>query len=600
MTEKVYRRQDAPVEATWNKEGLFADWTAWEEGLAAAKEALEQIQQDRAGALDSPQALARWLARSFDFYQQTTPLSVYANLAANVDTSDMQAKAFGGQIAGLWGQLNSILGGFEADLLCKGTVLAEWMEEESRLEPYGHYFANLLRQQKHMRAAEVEEILNLLAEPLGQVAKTASELMNTDLKFKDAVNSRGEAFPTLQSTITPTGIQDPDRQRRRTAWAHYSDGYRSMINTFASNYIAFAKAEVLEAKARGFASVLEKRLAPSNLPVEVFDTLMAACKDHVGLWHKYWAVKARALGVDQLHPGDIWAPIVKDPPAVDYPRGADWIVESAQPLGRQYVDVLSRGIGPERWVDWAPNAGKRQGAFCAPGPVVFTSYGGSLVDLSVLAHELGHAMHDHYRSQGQPPVYSHVLGAGSALGETPANFAQALLRQYLRREKGDDDRFQLALIDEAMFNFHRYFFQMPNLAQFELEFFDLIWRGEPVNAAILNDIMQGIYARGYGDTMTDDPERTATTWAQFPHMYAPFYTFQYAVGISAAHGIADRIAGEIPGAADDFIAMLGAGASLYPMELFRLAGVDMGTAEPIEKAFGVLGGLVDQMEGLVG
>ncbi|NKB65771.1 MAG: oligoendopeptidase F [Candidatus Latescibacteria bacterium] len=599
MGTEIYRRQDAPTEATWNKEGLFADWSAWEVGLAAAKDALGQIQGDRAAALKSPQALAQWLEQGLALHKQLNPLSVYANLAANVDSGDMQAKGFCGQIAGLWSQFGSTIGPFEAELAGLGDTLTDWIEQAPELDRYRHYFDNLLRLRQHMRSPEVEEILNAFSEPLGQVANTSSELMNTDLKFADSENRAGQRFPTLQSTITPTGIQDADRQRRRTAWEHYADGYQSMINTFASNYIAYAKAEVLKAKARGFTSVLEQRLAPSNLPVEVFHTLMQACRENAGIWHRYWEVKARALGVDQLHPYDIWAPVVAEPPEVDYRQGADWIVDSARPLGSEYVDILTRGVGPERWVDWAPNAGKRQGAFCASGPVVFTSYSGSLVDLSVLAHELGHAMHGYYRDREQPPIYAYHLGAGSALGETPSNFAQALLRLHLRREKGDDAPFQLALIDEAMFNFHRYFFQMPNLAQFELEFFERIWDGEAVNAPILNDIMQGIYARGYGDTMADDPARTATTWAQFPHLFMPFYTFQYAVGISAAHGMADRIDGGVPGAADDFIALLKAGSSLYPMELFKLGGVDMTGPEPIEKAFAVLAGLVDQMEALV-
>ena len=600
MSSADYNREDAPVEATWNKECLFADWEGWKAALGTAKDTLAQIEQDSSTALEDSQALVEWLEKVFDFCKRTEDLSIYATMANAVDGNDMQAKGFVGQISGLRERQAAIIGRFEAEVLFMEDILCTWMQEDSVL--YQHYLRDLLRKKQHMRSPEVEEILNLFSGPVVQINRTATELRNVDLKFKDAINSKGEHIPTRQASPPPLGIQDIDRERRRTAWRHYSDGYNSMINTFASNYIAYAKSEVMVAKARGFTSVLESRLFPSNLPVGIFHTLIDACKNHVGIWHKYWEVKRKALGVDQLHPYDIWAPIADRPPTISFRQGVDWIVESVKPLGIDYANTLSKGALQDRWVDWAPNADKRQGAFCGfcgPVPAVLMSYNDSMLSLSTLAHELGHAMHQYYRKQNQPYVYARHLLSGFALGETPSNLGQAMLRHYLSIEKADDPNFQLALVDEAINNFHRYFFIMPNLAQFELIFFDRIWEGQPVNAAILNDIMQGIYARGYGDTMTDDPKRTATTWAQFVHLYTPFYTFQYAVGISAAHSIADRIHGGVPGASDDFINMVSAGASLYPMDLFGLAGIDMTTSEPIEKAFGVLSSLVDQMDDLI-
>ncbi|NKB70007.1 MAG: oligoendopeptidase F [Candidatus Latescibacteria bacterium] len=602
MTLTTYHRQDAPAEATWNKERFFASWQAWEQTYDAAKITLAQIEQDAATALQSPQALAQWLEQAFAFYQHLDDLSFYAEMAREVDASDQQAKGLVGQVSGLQGALKAIIGRLEAELLLLEDTLTAWLQEASQLEPYRHYLGDLLRKKQYMRSPEVEEILSLLADPLNQVRQTASELRNGDLAFKDAVDSKGEKFPTRQAAPPPLGIQDGDRQRRRTAWQHYSDGHQAMINTFASNYIAFAKAEVMAAKARGFNSVLEKRLSldNNNLPVDVFHNLMDTCKANVGIWHKYWDVRRRALKVNQLHPYDIWVPIAANPPSIDFRQGVDWIVESVKPLGSDYAAILEKGVLQDGWVDWAPNIGKRQGAFCGPGPTVLMSYNGSVPSLSTLAHELGHALHGYYREQAQPCLYGRYLSSGSALNETAANFGQVMLRRYLRREKADDANFQLALIDEAINNFHRYFFIMPNLAQFESEFFDRLWTGKPVNAVILNDILQEIYARGYGDTLTDEADRTAVTWAQFNHLYRPFYTFQYAVGISAAHGIGDRIFSGVDGAADDYIEMISAGSSQYPLDLFNVAGIDMTTAEPVEKALGVLSSLVDQMDQLVG
>jgi oligoendopeptidase F len=154
------------------------------------------------------------------------------------------------------------------------------------------------------------------------------------------------------------------------------------------------------------------------------------------------------------------------------------------------------------------------------------------------------------------------------------------------------------MVEEAMDNFHRYFFIMPTLARFELEVFTRAEQGKPLTVKVLNQIMAEKFSEGYGDTMTDDPERTAITWATFLHLYMPFYTFQYAIGISAAHAIAAKVQAGAPGAAASYLDFLKAGGSRYTMDLFKLAGVDMASPEPVEKAFMELKINVDTLEKL--
>jgi oligoendopeptidase F len=356
---------------------------------------------------------------------------------------------------------------------------------------------------------------------------------------------------------------------------------------------------------RGYDSVLESRLAPANLPLTIFHNLIDTFKANLPVWHRYWEVKRKVLGVDELHPYDIWAPIVTDEPKVSYQQAVDWICAALEPLGVDYVKILRRGCLEERWVDWAQNEGRGQGAFASfaydTHPFVFNTFNERLMAMSVLAHELGHAMHSYLMNVNQPEIYNGgTTGASSAVAETASNFHQAMVRAYLMKAKSDDRTFQLALIDEAMFNFHRYFFIMPTLARFEQEVYARAEKDQPLNATIFNEIMSGFFAEGYGDTMSDDPERTATTWGQFLHLYMPFYSFQYSVGISAAHALAedDILAGEA-GAAGRYLDFLSAGWSHYAPNLFKLAGVDMTEPQPVIKTFGVLEKLVDRLESLI-
>ena len=212
-----------------------------------------------------------------------------------------------------------------------------------------------------------------------------------------------------------------------------------------------------------------------------------------------------------------------------------------------------------------------------------------------LSHELGHSLHSYYSRQEQPFVYSRY---SLFVAEVASNFNQAMLRHHLFQAQ-PDPRFQVALIEEAMSNYHRYFFIMPTLARFELEAHARVERGAPVSADIFTDILADFFKEGYGDEVDFDRPRIGITWAQFLHMYMNFYVYQYATGIAGAHALADGVLAGKPHAAENYLAFLKAGGSLYPLDALKLAGVDLTTTAPVESAFAVLSGLVDRLEKLL-
>jgi oligoendopeptidase F len=205
-------------------------------------------------------------------------------------------------------------------------------------------------------------------------------------------------------------------------------------------------------------------------------------------------------------------------------------------------------------------------------------------------------MHTYYTCRTQPPIYSDY---SMFVAETASNFNQALMRAYLLNSS-DDRRFKIAVIEEGMANFKRYFFIMPILAQYELEMHERVERGEGLIADGMSAKIAELYGEGYGNEVVMDPDRVGITWAQFPHMYGNFYVYQYATGISAANALAAGVVEEGAPAAERYVEFLKAGSSVYPLDALKLAGIDMTTPEPIERAFGVLTGLVDQLDTLVG
>jgi oligoendopeptidase F len=223
------------------------------------------------------------------------------------------------------------------------------------------------------------------------------------------------------------------------------------------------------------------------------------------------------------------------------------------------------------------------------------SYTDGIGSMSTLAHELGHSMHAYYASRAQPMIYYLYP---SIVAATASNFNQAMTRAYLLNTN-PSKTFQIALLEEAMSNFHRYFFVMPTLARFELETHQQIEKGQALTADSMIELMADLFSEGFGGHTDLDRERVGITWGTFTtHLYIDFYSFQYAIGISAANAIAKRILSGTPNAAEDQINFLKAGSSKPPMEVFKIAGVDMTSTQPIEDAFEVLGDYIDRLEKL--
>lgn len=592
-------RSQIAQEHTWNAESVYTTPQDWATELKAVSDALPTLRSFQ-GKLDNANTLADWLETSESLARRVNKLTFYARMSQAVETTNQEAIGMVGQAGALASRFGASVAFAQPEILARGeaTVMG-WVRSEPRLSIYAHAFGDLFRQQQHVRSGEVEEVLAMASEPFAQVDNTEEMLTSADLKFRTVTTPSGEQIELSQGNIN-TLLESSDREVRRTAWEAYQDGYLAMKNTLASNYLASVKRDVFYMRVRGYASSLDAALFADNIPSEVYFSLIETFKKNIPTWHKYWAIRRKALGVESLHPYDIWAPLTDQKPSVTYQQAVDWICEGMKPLGESYVNALRQGCLQDRWVDIYPNQGKTAGAFSYGTydtyPFIMMSFDNGLSAMSTLAHELGHSMHSHFTRKNQPFVYGdYSLFAA----EVASNFNQAMVRANLFKTHSDLN-FQVAMIEEAMNNIHRYFFIMPTLSRFELEVHQRVERGEGVTADDMIELMADLFGEGYGGEMHVDRERVGITWAQFGHLYSNFYVFQYATGISAAHALAGRILDDTPGAAEDYLKFLSAGSSLYPVDALQLAGVDMRTPEAVERTFAVLADYVDRLDQLTG
>lgn len=598
-TTTLVSRAEVPERYRWNSASVFNHPDEWQVEASAIGKKLEEASSFKGKLSESPEHLLSWFSYSEDLLTRLGKLYVYANLSYSVDTLDQEAAARVAKFRSLQAQVLAETAFADPEIVEIGRdTLDTWLESTPDLSIFRHYFDKLFHIQPHLREANIEEILGLVSDPFRTSASIHATLVDTDINFEPAVGSDGTSYEVGQGSIGAL-LTHPDRSVRQSSWENYADGYLSVKNTLAGCLSAGVKQDVFNARVRKYPTSLEASLDPNQIPTTVFHNLVETFRQNLPIWHKYWRLRKRLLGLDRMHVYDIKAPLTKDDVEISFEKAVEYILAGMQPLGEEYISILSKGVLEQGWVDSYPNRGKRSGAFSSGShgthPFIMMSYNRDIYGVSTLAHELGHSLHSFYTRHNQPFVYGRY---SLFVAEVASNFNQAMVRAYLL-EQVDNREFQIAVLEEAMSNFHRYFFIMPTLARFELEIHSRVESGEALTADDLITLMTNLFAEGYGNQVEIDHDRIGITWAQFPnHLYANFYVYQYATGISGAHALASGVLTGRPGAVDRYLEFLKAGGSKFPLEALKSAGVDLTTPVPVQQTFQILAELVDRLEAL--
>jgi oligoendopeptidase F len=593
-------RSKADPKFTWNAESVFADSHACSEEAARILKDAQALASFQGRLSESAGLLKEALRLNDELSRRASVVAVYAGFSHAVDTTNEEATAMMSRAGDVSAQVGAAAAFIRPEVLSIGwPKLESWLLQDPDLSVYGHFFEDLYRKQAHVRSAEVEHVLGLVSDPLEAAGNSTSMLTNADFTFPAALDSRGRKVEVAQGNIVRL-LHSPDRRLRQRAWENYVDRYWEFRHTLATNLASSIKANIFRMRVRGHSSSLEASFFDLNIPVEVFHSLLSAFRRNLPVWHRYFDLRKRVLGLKSLRYYDLWAPLTSANPRIPFARAVELICEGLAPMGAEYVEVVRRGCLRERWVDVYPNRGKSSGAFSwgSPGthPFICMNYTDQMISLSTLAHELGHSMHSYLSWRSQPQVYTDY---SLFVAEVASNFHQALVRDHLLRSVDDTD-FQIAVLEEAMSNFLRYFLQMPTLARFELETHERTERGEPLTAEVMSGLMADLFEEALGPQADVDRRRVGMVWSTFGHLFADYYVYAYATGIAAAHALAARVIGGEPNAVEDYQGFLRAGASDYPLNVLRRAGVDLTSPQPVDAAFAVMASYIDQLDKLLG
>ncbi len=591
------KRSELPRERTWAVESVFATDEAWEAEYQTVGGRLGELDAYRGRLGASAATLLEGLQRRDELQSAVARLGVYASMRLAEDATNARYTVLADRARGLRARFGAAAAFYEPEILAiDQATLDAYLAENADLAVYRHYFAKLGLLRGHVRSAEVEEVLAGASDVAGAPGAIRSALENADLPLGQIADEGGREVRLGQGNLLRF-LRSADREVRRAAWERSADAYLAMRHTFGAALSGVVKRDVFYARARRYGSSLEAALAPNAIPTAVFHNLLDTVWQNLPVWHRYFAVRRRALGLDALHGWDLGAPLTAHSPHIPFEEGVELIAEGVAPLGEEFVGALRRGIA-DRWVDVLPNVGKGGGAFSTgtrgTHPFISMSYADDLGSVSTLAHELGHSLHSYYAWRAQPPIYA---GYSLFVAEVASNMLQALLGAHLLETRTDRD-FLIATIEERMANNLRYLFTMPILARFELDCHERVERGEALSADGMTAAMADLYRQGYGGEVVLDEQRMGITWARFPHLFANFYVFQYATGIAAAAALARQVREGGEPAARRYLDFLETGGAAFPIDALRAAGSDLRDPAPVQAAFDILAGYVDRLDQL--
>ncbi len=593
----IKKRSELAVEDTWAIEDLFANDAAWEECFATLDADTQALAAFAGRLSQSGQTLFDYLQLMEQVDTKCGLLGNYAMRNGDIDTRNAVYQAMTGRFMSSYVAISTACS-FETPEIMEisDETLERFYKEYPALERYRRYLTDLRRRKEHILSRCEEKLLAAAGEMAQTPDSVFGAFSDADMKFEDAVDSQGKAYPLTQGTFASLQ-ESSDRQLRKSAYESLYKGFGGFRNTAAGLLNGQNKQLKFFAQARNYPNAFEASLDESNVPPAVYLNLIEAVHKNMDKMHRYVRLRKKLLGVDELHFYDVYAPLVKDVGTkIPFAQAKQTVYEALAPMGEEYRRILKMGFD-NRWIDPYQSQGKRSGAYSAGvslHPYVLLNYDGSLDALFTLAHEMGHALHSYFSNHTQNPIDSQYV---IFVAEVASTCSEALLMEHLLA-KTTDKKERAYLINHFLEQFKGTLYRQTMFAEFELNIGRLVAQGESLTAEYLCQEYRRLNELYFGPDMVVD-DNIAVEWARIPHFYYNYYVFQYATGYAAAIALSRRILNEGEAAVKDYVEFLCGGCTKSPIELLKGAGVDMTGPEPVEQALTLFGQLLDEMEGLV-
>lgn len=593
---KVVKRSEADEKYMWNMKDMYENDGLWEDDVKEAEALINGMPAYIKVMDESPKKLLSLLEYDTEISKKLEKIYVYANQKSHEDMGESKYQDMAGRAQNLMVKYQMQSAPVTPAIMKIGRKkISEYTEADNNpngLPLYKRYFELIFRKEEHILDADKEELLA----GVNDLSETPSDIFamfnNADIRFDDITDKNGESHQLTHGKYTAY-LRSKDRTLRENAFKELYEKYGNYRNTLAAAYRGNLKQHNFYAKVRKYDSGMQYSLSDANIPVRVYNSLIDATHENIGLLHRYISLRKKVMDVSELHMYDLYVPMVSDVNMnIDYEEAKQIVIKGLAPLGEDYINELKGGLSGG-WIDVYENEGKRTGAYSwgayGTHPYVLLNHQNDLNSVFTLAHEMGHALHTYYSDANQPYIYA---GYKIFVAEVASTCNEALLVNYLiKNSKSENEK--KYLINYFLEQFRTTFFRQTMFAEFEKITHEKCAAGQTLTADVLCGIYKELNAFYFGEDAVIDDE-IALEWARIPHFYTPFYVYQYATGFAAAVSISSAILSGNEDVLLGYRTFLKSGGSLDPIDLLKLCGVDILTPEPVNEAMKVFESLLNQ------
>ncbi len=596
--KRLPKRSDVPVTDTWDLTYLYPSDEKWTQTLESIKPLVTQYKAFEGRLGESCDVLLECLELDAKLERIADKLGNYAHLKTTEDQTNSTYQAMVGRFRFEVTKAAEAASYIQPELLALPDEQLQSYLNDPKLALYKLQLERLIRNKPHTLSSREEQILAMQGEMSGAANNAFRQLHDSDMKFGIITNEKGEQHELSNSTFSQF-LQSPDREVRKTAFKQYYAQFEGHKHTLTATLSSSIHRDIYYSRVRNHASSLDSALFPDDVPRDVYDNLVSSIRDGLPAVHKYYDLRRRKMGLEDIHQYDTYLPILSQLQAShSWDQAVDVILASLQPLGEPYVDVLAKGLRG-RWCDRYPNEGKQSGAFSYGTfdglPYIMMNYKPDVLnDVFTLTHEAGHSMHSWHSSKHQPYQYASYK---IFVAEVASTFNEQLLARHMM-ENTSDPQMKAFLINQQIDDIRGTIVRQTMFAEFEKITHETAEAGQTLTVDKFAEIYWDLLKAYFGDGFVLD-EELKLECLRIPHFYRAFYVYKYATGLSAAIALSENVLSGGKAELDAYLRFLKGGCSKDPLDLLADAGVDMRGKQPIQAAMNRLSELVDQLEGLL-
>lgn len=594
---KLPVRDEIDDKLKWHLNHMYETDDMWEEDFKLAGKLSAGLIKYTGRLSESPSVFEKALKLMADVDEKAVKLYCYSHMRRDEDNSNSYYQGLFQRVHSLVVEIESDAAWLEPELLSLDDNYVKNCIDISELDDFDFYIKKLLRRREYILSADLEKLLAMAGEALDAPQQIFSMMTDADMTFPEITDESGEKIEMTKGRYK--GFLESDDRRVR------EEAYNAMYSTFAAHknaisvaYSSSVKKDIFIAKARNYKSALDASLFGENIPTQVYQNLLDAINKALPTLHKYLDIRKKALKLDKLSMYDVYVPIIKDVEMkINVDEAKALVMSGVAPMGAAYTDAAVKGLD-SGWVDVMENKGKTSGAYSwgcyDTHPFILMNYQPTIDSAFTLAHELGHAMHTYLSNENQPYMKADYT---LFVAEVASTLNECLLTNHLLNTLEDKGE-RAYVLNHYLEGFRTTVFRQTMFAEFEMTAHRMAENGEPLTCQSMSDVYRGLNEKYFGsDVIVDD--NIALEWMRIPHFYRAFYVYKYATGFSAAVALSSKILSEGQPAVDDVISFLSSGGSKYPIELLKMAGVDMTSTEPVDKAMEEFAKRVDEMAELI-